>query len=76
LTDLEIELLNRQGIFPSYVPYNNETMADFKEPSRRICAWCGDFLGYTTASVDSHGICCECSEKMLNKYFERSKNAI
>jgi len=35
--------------------------------AHRICAWCGKILGPATTAQDTHGICPECTAKLLRK---------
>lgn len=43
-----------------------------EELSPVICAWCGKLVGYTEVG-DSHGICRECSKKLLEEYDARAR---
>ena len=42
---------------------------------RIVCAWCGRFMGIKEAENAtlpiSHGICCECSRKLVEEVEER-----
>lgn len=37
-----------------------------------VCAWCKKVVGYTSVG-DSHGICRECSKRLLGEYDKQTR---